>query len=167
MTSLSANTSPKVWHFASWKTSAWLETIVKSIALLAGFLAFIYASVNHKLVLPSGSVLIIGIILFILSLGLIAAVFDRLQRREITSMIFVIFNNLGHWGMLAALFFIPFPGTYLLVFSGAMLAGDLIKLIEIYKCDLQLPDIPSSVLYGLTSIYALGYATILSITNFG
>lgn len=118
-------------------------------------------------VLPSGSVLIIAIILFILSLGLIAAIFDRLQRREITSMIFVIFNNLGHWSMLAALFFFPFPGTYILGFSGLMLTGDLIKLLEIYKGDLQFPDIPQAAIYGLTSLYASGYAAILLITKFG
>jgi hypothetical protein len=39
----------------------------------------------------------------VLSLGLLVAIYDRILEREIIAMVFVILNNLGHWGITAAL----------------------------------------------------------------
>ena len=166
MTDLLSQSNPKGWHFARWSELAWLETIVKSSALTAGVFALIDASANGVFIFPSESALALAIILFILSLGLVFAVFDRLQRMEITSMVFVIFNNLGHWSLLSALFFTPFPVTYLLLFSGLMLVGDFIKLLEIFTGSLQLPGVSQTTLYGLTAFYTFGYITIFLITLF-
>jgi len=46
--------------------------------------------------LPNGVRLVQWIVLAILSLGLVAAIFDRLAGREIVAMAFVLLNNLGH-----------------------------------------------------------------------
>jgi hypothetical protein len=111
--------------------------------------------------IPSGKNFLQTVTLLFLSLGLSLAVFDRPQRREIISMAFVIMNNIGHWGMLFTLFFIPFPIAALRLFSIFMLVGDLIKTLEIYQGQLRLPGVSITLLYGLTGFYILGYTLII------
>jgi len=111
--------------------------------------------------IPSGKNFLQTVTLLFLSLGLLLAVFDRPQRREIISMAFVIMNNIGHWGMLFTLFFIPFPIAALRLFSIFMLVGDLIKTLEIYQGQLRLPGVSITPFYGLTGFYILGYTLII------
>ncbi len=111
--------------------------------------------------MPSGVQLAQSVVLGILSLGLVAAIFDRLSRRDIVSMVFVIFNNLGHWGMLIALAFIPGPAALLVYFSVLMLVGDLVKLASFKMDKFSLSGVSSTTLYGLTGFYVVGYAILL------
>jgi hypothetical protein len=148
------------WHVAKWSTLAWIETIVKAIAILIGVVALVN-SFHGSFEFPTGSRLVQFIVLGILSLGLIAAIFDRLSRREIVSMVFVVFNNLGHWGMLVALAFIPGPGTFLVYFSALMLVGDLVKLASFKIDNFTQSGVSSATLNGLTSFYLIGYAVLL------
>jgi hypothetical protein len=76
--------------------------------------------------LPRGVRLAQFVIQAILSLGLVAAIFDRLIERELVAMVFVAFNNLGHWGVVAALASEPGPGSLLIAFCTLMLIGDLV-----------------------------------------
>ncbi len=149
------------WYVAKWSALAWLETIIKSIAILIGIIALINALSNGSFELPSGTLLVQFILLGILSLGLMAAIIDRLSRREIVSMVFVIFNNLGHWGMLFALVFVPGPGALLVYFSVLMFLGDLVKLVSFNIDNFTLAGVTQGTLYGLTSIYIVGYALII------
>lgn len=148
------------WHVAKWSTLAWLETIIKGIAILIGILALVN-SINGSFEFPSGVQLVQFIVLGILSLGLVAAIFDRISRREIVSMIFVIFNNLGHWSILAALAFVPGPGVLLVYFSALMLIGDLVKLASFKIDHFSQAGVSTSTLYALTSFYVIGYALLL------
>ncbi len=149
------------WHIAKWSSLAWLETIIKSIAILIGIAALVNALSNGTFELPSGVQLAQSVVLGILSLGLVAAIFDRLSRRDIVSMVFVIFNNLGHWGMLIALAFIPGPAALLVYFSVLMLVGDLVKLASFKMDKFSLSGVSSTTLYGLTGFYVVGYAILL------
>lgn len=149
------------WHVAKWSTLAWLETIIKSIAILIGIAALVNALSNGTFELPSGVQLAQSVVLGILSLGLVAAIFDRLSRRDIVSMVFVIFNNLGHWGMLIALAFIPGPAELLVYFSALMLVGDLVKLASFKVDNFSQSGVSSTTLYALTGFYAVGYAIIM------
>jgi hypothetical protein len=111
--------------------------------------------------LPSGLRLAQLVILAFLSLGLVAAIFDRLVEREIVAMVFVILNNLGHWGMVVAMASKPGPGALLTAFAGLMLAGDVVKLVFLRIHDHSVRDTPRAVLYGLTLVYVAGYLVIL------
>ncbi|MFC2026267.1 hypothetical protein ACFLUC_03635 [Chloroflexota bacterium] len=157
------NDSPYIgeWHISRWSYLAWVETIIKSIAILIGISAFVDALSAGTYFFPTGLRLAQFIILGILSLGLMAAIFDRLRRREVGSMVFIIFNDLGHWGMLITLVFIPIPGAFLVSFSVLMLVGDLIKIVSIKLEDFSLAGVSSNVLYCLTSFYIFGYALLL------
>jgi len=100
----------KGWYVADWPPLAWLETALKAVALVIGILAWIRVGGN-AFVLPLGFRLGQLVVLSLLSLGLIAAIFDRWIEHEVVAMIFVIVNNLGHWGMVTALAARPDPDT--------------------------------------------------------
>ncbi len=164
------NNSPtKRWHVAPWPPLAWLETVIKVAALVVGVIALVQALSTGVRWLPGGLPgwspgglrLAQLIILALLSLGLVAAIFDRLAEREIVAMAFVVLNNVGHWGMVVALASKPGPGGTLLAFAGLMLLGDLVKLVFLRVHDFSVRDTPKAVLYGLTSAYVVGYLVIL------
>jgi uncharacterized membrane protein YkgB len=150
------------WHVAEWSPLAWLETGIKAIALMLGIVAAVRALVGGGLAFPSGFRLAQLIVQGLLSLGLIAAIFDRLAEREIVAMVFVIINSVGHWGMLLALASQVGPDRLLLGFAGLMLLGDLVKLgFLMTHPEFTVRDTPRAALYGLTLFYVVGYVLIL------
>jgi hypothetical protein len=152
----------KEWYVAEWSPLAWLETGMKMIALAVGIAAAVRALSGGGLMLPGGLQLAQLAVQSFLSLGLIAAILDRLAEREIVAMIFVIVNNLGHWGMVLALASEVGPGRLLFGFAGLMLLGDLVKLgFLVGHPEFTVRDTPRSALYGLTLFYVVGYAVIL------
>lgn len=151
----------KRWYIAEWPTLAWLETALKLIAIAIGIVAFVQALSGGTFGLPGGIRLAQSVVLAFLSLGLVAAIFDRFAEREIVAMVFVILNNLGHWGMVVALASKPGPAGLLIAFSALMLAGDLVKLAFLRVHDFEVHDTSRVVLFGLTSAYVVGYLVIL------
>jgi hypothetical protein len=151
-------TSSRSWHIAHWPLLAWLETIIKLAALTIGIIAGINALSVGGFALPTGLQLAQFVILLVLSLGLIAAIFDRIADREIIAMIFVVVNNVGHWGMLLGL---ATGSEYLLWFAGLMLLGDLVKLWFIRMHDFTVRDYAPRILYILTLVYVGGYMLLV------
>lgn len=149
------------WHVAQWHPLAWVETVIKVAAHVTALVAFSSALQRGGWTLPGGAGLAQFIVLAVLSLGLAAAIFDRLAEREIIAMVFVLINNLAHWGMVIALMKPPGPGARLTIFAALMLAGDLVKLVFLAVTDFTVRDTPRSVLYGLTLFYVVGYIAIL------
>jgi hypothetical protein len=101
------------------------------------------------------------VVLVLLSLGLLGAILDRVMERELVAMVFVILNNVGHWGMVAALTSQPGPGVLLPLFAGLMLAGDVVKLAFLNVHEFEVRNTPRPVLFGLTSAYVVGYLVLL------
>jgi hypothetical protein len=152
----------KQWHVAEWPPLAWLETGIKSIALALGIVTAVRALSGGGLAWPGGLRLAQLVVQVVLSLGLVAAIFDRIVEREIVAMVFVIVNNLGHWGVVVALASEVGPGGLLTAFAGLMLIGDLAKLTFLQAHpEFTVRDTPRSALYGLTLLYVVGYALIL------
>lgn len=158
--------SQKQWHIANWSPLGWLETIVKLIAFAASFVALYNALNSGSVAAPSGLQLIRVIDLAFLALGLTAGIVDRYKQREIIAIIFILLNNVAHWGMVYALLTTPAPTTLLLIFVSLMLVGDLIKMVWLRVSSYTQDGVPQSVLYGLTSIYLVGYALILILSLF-
>ena len=150
----------KTWYFAQWPALAWLETVIKLVAIAIGVWAFIGALEEGEFDFDAGHVIAEFVILGILCLGLIAAIFDRLKEREIVSMVFVIVNNIGHWGMLIAVVGEPGPGWKLVAFCTLFICGDLVKMLFIKVHNFRVRDTAQAVLYGLTAFYMIGYALI-------
>lgn len=158
---MSNNYTKQDWYIADWPPLGWIETGLKAIAIVIGIFVGIKAVGVGSFAFPVGIRLIQWIVLAVLSLGLIAAIFDRIAYRDIISMVFVIFNNLGHWGMMLSLLFVSGPGYRLILFCGLMLLGDIVKLIFIATTDFTVRDTPRSVLLSLTGFYVIGYIAIL------
>jgi hypothetical protein len=151
------------WHIAKWPPLAWIETLVKLVALATAIYTAINVIGHGTFQSPTGSTWVEFIILIILSLGLLAAIYDRLLEREIIAMVFVIVNNLGHWGMTIALLADPKPTNALLRFGVLMLVGDLLKLVFLKTSDFKVRETPPSILYGLTASYIIGYVLLILI----
>lgn len=156
----------KSWHVAKWPPLAWLETVIKLVALGIAVGTAVSALTNANFALPTGAGLVQWIILVTLSLGLAAAIFDRLADREIIAMGFVILNNLGHWGMVLALAATTDLGRAVWLFAGLMLLGDLVKIWFIKANKFTVRDFPQRTLYILTGVYVGGYALILLLELF-
>ena len=156
-----SQTPVKRWYIAKWPPLAWLETGIKLTALAFGVMALVYALSAAEFALPGGARLAQLVLMTLLSLGLLAAIFDRIAEREVVAMGFVILNNLGHWGMVVALASVQGPGSRLVPFAALMLLGDVVKLVFLKVHDFQVRDTPRSVLYGLTMLYVAGYALLL------
>ncbi len=150
----------KRWHVARWPSLAWLETVIKLVALGAAIWGAI-AAFSGEFGWPGGVRLAQLVVMALLSLGLVAAIFDRLAERELVAMSFVVVNNLGHWGMTAALAFAPGPAGALVAFAALMLVGDLVKIVFIKVHEFQVRDTPRTVLFGLTLFYVVGYLVLL------
>ncbi len=150
--------APHSWHFARWPLLAWLETIIKLAALAVGIAASFSALSAGNIAFPAGLRLVQFVILLILSLGLIAAIFDRIADREIIAMVFVVVNNLGHWGMVLGL---AAGSERLLLFAGLMLVGDLVKLWFIRVHHFTVREFSPRVLYALTLFYVGGYSLLI------
>ncbi len=146
----------KLWHISDWSVLGWIETGLKIIAFFFAGMIFISALKFGNFHLPSVGLFVI--IQIILSLGLVAAIFDRLKEKEMIAMIFIVVNNLAHWGIVYALFTQINNSFYLLMFFVFMLAGDLIKIVFIKTSKFTVRDLPKSVIYGLTTFYIIGYS---------
>jgi hypothetical protein len=160
MTDSASQTTDRRWYVAQWPFLAWLETAIKLVALTIGIWGA-SATFGGEFAWPTGVRLVQLTVLALLSLGLVAAIFDRLAEREVVAMVFVVPNNLGHWGMTAALAFAPGPAGALVAFATLMLVGDLVKLVFIKVHNFQVRDTPRAVLYGLTLLYVVGYLVLL------
>ena len=77
------NNKPSSWYFYNWTFLGWLETGVKAVALIIGIRTFYLSRVLQIWMIPSGIQLIQWIFLGILSLGILAAIYNRLQNKEI------------------------------------------------------------------------------------
>jgi hypothetical protein len=98
--------------------------------------------------------------------ALVAAIFDRIIEREIVAMIFVVFNNLAHWGMVASLLFLHEANPYLFPFCALMTVGDMVKTIFLKAHSFQVRNIPQFMLFGLTAAYIIGYLVVLILELF-
>jgi hypothetical protein len=153
---------PKQWYVADWPPLAWLETTIKVIGLLIALAALLFMLAEGRAFdFPDGVRRAQWVILVILSLGLVAAIVDRIIEREIVAIGFVIINNLGHWGMVITMLFAPYPDGELLAFAGLMFFGDLVKLWFLYLTGFTVRNTPRSVIYGLTLAYVIGYGLIV------
>lgn len=148
------------WHVARWTGLGWAETLVKGAAQVVALVAFARC-LDGDLGWPSGARLAQFVILALLSLGLLAAIADRIAMREVVSMVFVITNNLAHWGMLVALATIPGPGALFPWFCALMLAGEVVKLAFLTTSGFRVRNVSPAVVLGLTVLYAAGYAGML------
>jgi hypothetical protein len=117
----------KGWHIHNWGFWGWLETAIKSVGIIAGFIAFSQTMTVNPIQVAGGSNVVAAIILGILTLLLSFAVVLRLMQREVISVVFALANALGHAGLLFYLVRTPENTVLPLVFGVAFVLGELVK----------------------------------------
>ena len=147
------------WHVARWGALGWIETGIKSAAFLCAYLA-LASSITSGWSTPNGVRIVELVLVGIATLGLAAAIGDRLIEREIVSMVFVIFNNLAHLALLASLVTTDGPGRLLTAFALLMLCGELVKIRFLYSTGFTVRTASTSTVIALTAAYALLYALV-------
>ena len=145
------------WHVARWGRLGWIETGVKSAAFLCAYVA-LATSITTGWSTPAGVRIVELVLVGIATVGLLAAIGDRLLEREIVAMVFVCFNNLAHVALLASLVTTDGPGRLLTAFAVLMMCGELVKLRFLYSTGFTVRNTPASLVIGLTLAYALVYA---------
>ena len=155
--------SARSWYVGRWGPLGWVETALKAAAQVTAFVAFAQAA-GDGLSWPDGGLRRAQLILLsVLSLGLVAAIADRIAMREVISMAFVIPNVLAHLAMVAAIASVPGPGGQLVVFCLLMITGELVKIGFFATSGMRVRDVAPRVVIGLTAVYAAGYLAILLI----
>jgi len=101
-----------------------------------------------------------------MSVGLFGAIFERLDQREIGSMVFVLLNNLGHWGLLLALASGLSGSGLVIAFSALMLSGDSTKLAFFATSEFTIRNAAKALVLTVISLFALGYAITLALGFF-
>lgn len=149
------------WHIDRWPPLAWVETGIKGIAILLAVVAFARGADPAASLSPR--VAAMGAILGILSLGLVAAIADRIRNREVIAMGFVLFNNLGHAAATATLFLARSMPPLLVAFAACMLLGDLVKILFIQRSGFRVRNASPATLILLTLVYVVGYAAVLTL----
>jgi len=153
------------WYLARMDWLEWQETVLKLGAAGCGIAAFSLAFAADRLALPGGWGLVQLVILAVMSLGLFGAVFERLDQREIGAMVFVVVNNLGHWGLLLAIAS-GLGGGLVIAFSALMLAGEITKLTFFAKSNFTVRNSPKKFVLAIVAMFALGYTAILVLAFF-
>jgi hypothetical protein len=145
------------WHVARWGRLGWIETGIKAVAFLCAYVA-LASSITTGWSAPGGVRIVELVLVGIATLGLLAAIGDRLLEREIVAMVFVCFNNAAHLALLASLVTTDGPGRLLTAFAVLMICGELVKLGFLYSTGFTVRNTPASIVIALTAAYALVYA---------
>ena len=145
------------WHVARWGALGWIETGIKSLAFLCAYVA-LASSITTGWSAPGGVRIVELVLVGIATLGLLAAIGDRLLEREVIAMVFVCFNNLAHLALLVSLVTTDGPGRLLTAFAVLLMCGELVKLRFLYSTGFTVRNTPASTVIALTTAYALVYA---------
>ena len=118
---------PQGWHVAKWGLWGWIETGLKIVGIVAGIIAFFSSSSVSTLTIGGHPHLAAVILLALLTLLTAGVVFIRFQQREVISLVYSVFNFLGHAGLLIAFLRIPDQRTYAIILGVFYALGELSK----------------------------------------
>lgn len=149
-------TTQQGWHTAEWGTWGWLETIAKSIALLAGFIAF-FTTEQSGITLDGNPHLAALIVFAVLTMGAVVQLYLRFTQRETTSFIFAIFNLLGHIALLIALAQVSHDRLWPLLFGIFYSIGTLLKIQFLRITGYTEGGATSQLMIGVTAAVLIPY----------
>ncbi len=122
-----ATVQPTGWHIAKWGFWGWLETAVKGIGIVTGWVALLTALPIGALTIGGNPRLAAIALLALLTFAAVGVNFVRLRQREVVSQIYALANASGHLAMLVTLLGRPDLRAFGVVFGIAYVAGELVK----------------------------------------
>ena len=145
------------WHLANWGPLGWLETVVKTVAIV---IAIVAAFDDGGATVPDGHELPYWILVGV-AIGYSFAVADRIIDREAFAMVFVVAMVAGHWAIVWAAGGSEWPAGAISAFAALMLAGDLVKIGYFLTTGARVRDIPRPVPIVMTATLAIAYLVVL------
>ena len=124
---MAQQTQTQGWHVAKWGLWGWIETGLKAVGIVAGIIAFLSSSSVSELTIGGHPHLAAVILLALLTLLTAGVVFIRFTQREIVSVVYSIFNFLGHTGLLISLLHVPEQRRYAIILGVFYALGELSK----------------------------------------
>lgn len=115
------------WHVAKWGLWGWIETGLKMVSIIAGFIAFFGANGSDAFEVGGNPHLAALILLAVMSLMTVVVVGLRFTQREIISIGFAILNMLGHFALLYSLLGTPDQQALPVVFGVFYALGEVAK----------------------------------------
>jgi len=152
------------WHVAPMGWLEWLETGLKAAAMAIAFVLIARAIASGALSFSAGSADMQARILRWMAIALAIAIVDRLQQREITSIVFVVVNDLAHWSMYLALLNGLSPAAPVVAFCALMAAGDVTKIVFFSTTGYTVRGLPRPLLIGGVVAFVVGYLVILALS---
>jgi hypothetical protein len=149
------------WYVAPMSRLEWLETMLKSIAIVIAFVTFIQVFATERLETPTGAAHIQSRILMWMAIALTIAILDRLQQRELLSIGFVIANDLAHWAMYLAFLSGLSTMVPVIVYCAFMMVGDIVKLAFFATSGYTVRGAPRPLLLAGVGAFVLAYGAIL------
>ena len=117
----------KSWHVANWGFWGWLETGLKLVGIVAGYIAFFNSSAVSTMTIGGSPRLAAIILVALLTLAMIAVIYMRITQKELISIGYSILNALGHISLLIALLRVPEQRTLPIIFAVMFVLGELAK----------------------------------------
>ena len=149
------------WYVAPMSMLEKLETGLKVIAILIALVTFVATFQAEGLVRPAGLAGTQTRILMWMAIALAVAILDRLQQRELVSLVFVVFNDLAHWAMYLSLMSGLSSGLPILFYAGFMMVGDIVKLFFFATSGYKVRGLPRGVIVAGVGLFVVGYGAIL------
>jgi hypothetical protein len=115
------------WHVANWGLWGWIETALKLVGIVAGYIAFFNSNAVTDLTMSGSPRLAAVILVALLALAMIGVVFMRITQKELISIGYSILNALGHIALLFALLRVPTQTTLPIIFAVMFILGELAK----------------------------------------
>ncbi len=114
------------WRVAKWGPLGWLETALKGIGIMTGIIAFFSAGSGPLLLAdnPNPPLLAYAGVLVAVVISILGA---RVIQQEIVSIVFALFNIVGHAGMFIAIARGADLGALPVLFGAAYVAGEIVK----------------------------------------
>ncbi len=150
------------WYVAPMGRLEWLETGLKLTAMAVAFVTFILTfDADRGLATPPGNAGIQSRILFWLAVGLAFAIIDRVQQRELFSIVFVVVNDLAHWAMYLSLMSGLAAAVPVVVYCALMMAGDIAKIAFFATSRYTVRGIPKPLLLAGVGAFVVAYGVVL------
>jgi len=149
------------WYVAPMSRLEKLETGLKVTAIVIAFFTFVTTFEVGGLVRPGGGAGAQSRILMWMAIALAVAILDRLQQREVMSIVFVGFNDLAHWAMYLSLMSGLATGLLVLLYAGFMMAGDIVKMVFFSTSGYTVRGLPKAVILTGVGLFVVGYGAIL------
>ncbi|MFW6102689.1 MAG: hypothetical protein ACOC7M_00180 [Chloroflexota bacterium] len=149
------------WYVAPMSTLEKLETGLKVVAMVIAFVTFATTFEADGLARPAGAAGTQSRILMWMAIALAVAVLDRLQQREVVSIVFVVFNDLAHWAMYLSLMNGLATGLPVLLYAGFMTAGDIAKMVFFATSGYTVRGLPRAAIVAGVGLFVIGYGALI------